>query len=153
MTGGGGRIQTQYKCLTIDLLWRRQHVATRRFLWTCARNTVIDTGRRNTKSRWLPPAAFASYQLGGPQGQHCMSSKICAGCSRHFKLLSWVSSNFWSGPNSKSTKHILTQFKMPKTADHYLFIYRKLPFLSSLSIEAKIRLTPWAQPWNRIRSN
>ena len=60
---------------------------------------------------------------------------------------------FWSGPNSKNTKHIITRFKMPEAVDHYLFIYQELSLLSSLSNEAKIRLTLSAQPWNRIRSN
>ena len=101
---------------------------------------------KTLNTRWLLPAALTSYL-------YQLSSEICAGCPRHLKLLFCVSSNFWSGPNSKSTKHILTLFKMPKTVDHYLFIYQKLSLLSSLSNEAKIRLTPWAQPWNCIRSN
>ena len=42
---------------------------------------------------------------------------------------------------------------MPKAADRYLSIYQELSLLSSLSNEAKIRLTLSAQPWNRIRSN
>ena len=145
-------LQTQNKCFTIYWLWR-QHVATRRFSRTCGWNVVMDPGQRNSNSRWLPPAALASYiyQLGGPHGQHCPAKS--AGYPRHLKLLACVSSNFWLGPNSKSTKHIITRFKTPKTVDHYLFIYQKLFLLSSLSNEAKIRLTLWAQPWNRIRSN
>ena len=102
-----------------------------------------------------PPAALAFYIYisAGRTTRTALSSKICAGCLRHFKLLACVSSNFWLGPNSKSTKHIITRFKTPETADHYLFIYQKLFLLSSLSNEAKIRLTLWAQPWNCIRSN
>ena len=43
---------------------------------------------------------------------------------------------------TQNTKRILTRFKMPKTVDHYFFIYQKLSFLPTLSNEAKIRLTP-----------
>ena len=148
------RVKIDVSPFSFYLLWR-QHVATRWFSRTCGRNAVMDPGQWNTKSRWLSPAALASYlyQLGGPHGQHCMSSKICAGCPRHFKLLACVSSNFWLGHNSKITKQIITRFQMAKTSDHYLCIYQKLSLLSSLSNEAKIRLTLWAQPWNRIRSN
>jgi len=135
--------------------WLSNLLTTRWFSRTCGWNVVMDPGQRNSNSRWLPPAALASYIYisAGRTTRTALSSKICAGCLRHFKLLACVSSNFWLGPNSKSTKHIITRFKMPKTADHYLFIYQKLFLLSSLSNEAKIRLTLWAQPWNHIRSN
>ena len=89
----------------------------------------------------------------GATARTALSSEICAGCPRHFKLLFCVTSNFWSGPNSKSTKRILTRFKMPKGVDHYLFIYQKLSLLPNLPNEARIRLTPRTQPWNRISSN
>ena len=66
----GNGLQTQNRCFTVYLLWR-QHVATRRSSRTCGRNTLMDPGQRNTKSRWLPPAALASYLylLDGPHGQ------------------------------------------------------------------------------------
>ena len=110
-------------------------------------NTIMDTGWWNTKSRWLPLAALASYlyQLGRPQGQHCPAKSV--------QLISCVTSSFWSGPNSKSTKRILTRFKIPKTVDHYLFIYQKLSLLPNLSNEAKIRLTPRTLEWKWISSS
>ena len=44
VTGRGGLLQTQYKCLNIYWLRRRQHMATRQFSRTCGQNAVIDTG-------------------------------------------------------------------------------------------------------------
>ena len=46
-----------------------------------------------------------------------------------------------------------TRFKMPRTVDHYLFIYQILLLLPSLSNQAEIRLTLRTQLWNRISSN
>ena len=97
---GRNGLQSQNKCFTIYWLWR-QHVATRWFSRTCGWNVVMDPGQRNSNSRWLPPAALASYIYisAGRTTRTALSSKICAGCLRHFKLLACVSSNFWLGPN------------------------------------------------------
>lgn len=61
VTGHSGWLQTQYQCLNIYWLRRKQHMATRWYSWTCGQNAVIDIGRWNTKSRLLPLAALASY--------------------------------------------------------------------------------------------
>ena len=127
---------THTKCVTIylsceDGTWQRDDLGLNTTL-------CIDARWWNANGKLAPTGCTRLLSMIARRtARTALSSEICAGCRRLFKLLSCVTSNFRSGPNSKSTKGILTLFKMPKTADHYLFIYQKLSLLPSLSNEAK----------------
>ena len=71
VTGHSGWLQTQYQCLNIYWLRRKQHMATRWYSWTCGQNAVIDTGRQNTKYKMATTSCTHLLSVSAVQWNLC----------------------------------------------------------------------------------